>query len=152
MFKHKVVYSLLVALSLLVVLPLSACSPNESASGAPVPPNDDASGGKAYVEEVELMVMESFPVQVRAVIRGQLSDGCTEIQETRVIYDEASQTFRVQLDTYRDPELMCTQALVPFEETVDLDVRGLSAGTYTVEVQDQAESFELAVDNVLPEE
>ncbi|MGC9346661.1 MAG: hypothetical protein ACP5JG_00870 [Anaerolineae bacterium] len=152
MFKHKVVFSLLVALALLVILPLTACRPEDGVSGGPEPPSGDVSGGRAYVDDLQLLIMESFPVQVRAVITGQLSDGCTEVQETRVEYDAASQTFRLHIETYRDPEKMCTQALVPFEESVSLDVEGLSAGTYTVEIQDETATFELAVDNVLPED
>jgi inhibitor of cysteine peptidase len=151
-FKHKVIYSLLVALALAVILPLSACRPGGDASGAPMPPTDGASDGGAHVDSVELVMLESFPVQVRAVIRGQLADGCTEIRGTRVDYDEASKTFQVAIETHRDSDQMCTQALVPFEESVSLDAHGLSAGEYTVEVQDQSASFELAVDNVLPDD
>jgi inhibitor of cysteine peptidase len=46
---------------------------------------------------------------------------------------------------------MCTQALVPFEESIDLDVRGLPAGTYTVDVHGETATFTLDVDNVLEE-
>jgi hypothetical protein len=49
--------------------------------------------------------------------------------------------------TTRDAEAMCTQALVPFERTVDLETRGLPAGAYTVTAGELSESFSLAVDN-----
>jgi inhibitor of cysteine peptidase len=42
---------------------------------------------------------------------------------------------------------MCAQVLVPFEETIALDVAGLPAGAYTVVVNEVKTSFELAVDN-----
>ena len=47
---------------------------------------------------------------------------------------------------------MCTEALVPYEQAVPLDVAGLPAGVYTVTVNGVSDTFELAVDNVLPTE
>jgi len=41
-------------------------------------------------------------------------------------------------------------ALVPFEEVIPLDVAGLHAGTYIVDVNGMMESFTLDVDNTLP--
>jgi inhibitor of cysteine peptidase len=46
---------------------------------------------------------------------------------------------------------MCTQIVVPFEESIPLDVVGLPAGTYTVDVNGVTGSFTLDVDNQLPE-
>ena len=43
----------------------------------------------------------------------------------------------------------CSQAVVPFEETVALDVEGLPAGTYTVVLWDTSETFTLDMDNTL---
>jgi inhibitor of cysteine peptidase len=42
---------------------------------------------------------------------------------------------------------VCTQALVPFEETIPLDVEGLLAGEYTVNVNGVMATFTLDVDN-----
>jgi hypothetical protein len=38
-------------------------------------------------------------------------------------------------------------AIVPFEETVSLDVEGLPAGEYTVEVGELSQTFTLEQDN-----
>jgi hypothetical protein len=105
--------------------------------------------GDAFIDRVDVLILESFPVQVRAVIQGNLPDGCTDIQEVRVEHEEGSNLFEVTIVTHRDPELMCTMALVPFEESVSLDVLGLSAGTYTVDAHGVTGTFELVVDNVL---
>ena len=102
------------------------------------------------MEELSLLMMESFPVQVRAQLRGQLPDGCTEIEAVTVEHDEAAQTFTIQIETERDAEMMCTQALVPFEESVELPVRGLPAGTYTVEANGATATFTLSTDNEIP--
>ena len=105
--------------------------------------------GRADVEEVELIILESFPVQVVAVARGHLRDGCTEIDSVHTSFDAGSNTFSVEITTARDSEAACTQALVPFEERIDLEVLNLAAGTYTVDVNGVRETFTLAVDNEL---
>lgn len=115
------------------------------------PATGDVIHGVADVEEVDVLIMESFPVQVSAVARGSLRDGCTQIHEVRTRFEEGSQTFVVEITTVRDADAVCTQALVPFEERVELEVRGLPAGTYTVEVNGVRETFTLAVDNVAPD-
>ena len=101
-------------------------------------------GGRAYVESVEVMLLESFPLQVRVGIAGNLSDGCTHLGEPQVARD--GDTFRVTLPTTRE-EGMCTQALVPFEHTLPLAVEGLPKGTYTVDVEGRTASFTFERDN-----
>jgi inhibitor of cysteine peptidase len=104
----------------------------------------------APVESVEVMILESFPVQVRLLVAGNLPDGCTELDDWTVTRDD--DTFSVTLPTTRTEDAMCTQALVPYEVTIPLDVAGLAAGTYTVDVNGVTAQFTLDVDNVLPEE
>ena len=43
----------------------------------------------------------------------------------------------------------CTTEVVPFEEIIPLDVYGLSAGDYTVDVNSVTDTFTLDMDNVL---
>jgi hypothetical protein len=107
--------------------------------------------GQANVESVEIQLLESFPVQVNLLVKGNLPDGCTELDQVNVTFDEASNTFNVEVTTQRPADAMCTEALVPFEETIPLDVHGLPAGTYTVEVNRVTDVFTLNVDNVAPE-
>lgn len=135
--------SLMIAAMMLV----TACT----AFQAEGPKDSDPVRGDAEVDEVELLIMESFPVQVAAIARGHLRDGCTEIDEVTTTFDEGENTFYVEITTVRDPDAMCTQALVPFEERIDLEVRGLSAGTYTVDVNGVQETFTFDVDNELQE-
>ena len=45
--------------------------------------------------------------------------------------------------------MMCTQAIVPYEKVVPLDVYGLKAGTYDVNVNTVTDSFELSIDNII---
>lgn len=103
--------------------------------------------GTATVENVDLLILESFPVQVNAHVQGWLGDGCTELAPYEVVRE--GNTFRLTLTTTRPAEAVCTLQLIELDETIALDVAGLPKGTYTVDVNGVTETFELAVDNVL---
>jgi inhibitor of cysteine peptidase len=137
-----------IAISLLWIALLSGCGAEATSD---LPPTGAPSEGGVFVNDVELMIMESFPVQVRAVIQGDLADGCTSIQDIETQRDVEDRRFTVRIETTRDDDAICTQALVPFEESIDLDVKGLPAGTYTVDVHGETATFTLEVDNVLEE-
>ncbi|MCB0203983.1 MAG: hypothetical protein KDI55_06090 [Anaerolineae bacterium] len=102
--------------------------------------------GEAMVENVDVQILESFPVQVHVVVTGYLPDGCTTLDEPTT--QRNGNEFVVTLTTQRPADAMCTQALQSFEVVVPLDVEGLPAGQYTVDVNGVSTSFELAVDNV----
>lgn len=130
--------------------PVSSESPTPPAGGEEPPAGETITGENAIVEELRLNIMESFPLQVSATIQGFLPDGCTAIKE--ITSSRAGDNFPITILTQRPAEAMCTQALVPFEETVSLDVLGLPAGTYTVTAGDQSATFTFDMDNVLQEE
>jgi inhibitor of cysteine peptidase len=102
--------------------------------------------GVAPVERVDVLIMESFPVQVSASVAGYLPDGCTTLAEPRVSFDGAN-TFTVVLPTTRPADAMCTEAIVDFDTSIPLPVEGLPKGIYTVDVNGVTATFELAVDN-----
>jgi inhibitor of cysteine peptidase len=134
---------------LLAAALLAACGPTAAPTpGAPEPTGAGVIRGQAIVEEIDIQILESFPVQVHVVARGYLPDGCTEIDE--IEKTRAEQTFQVTITTVRPADAVCTEALVPFEEVISLDVLGLEAGIYTVDVNGVTGSFELSVDNEPP--
>ncbi len=103
----------------------------------------------APVEEIEIVILESFPVQVQVIARGNLPDPCTEISE--ILQEREDDTFFITIKTYRFPGF-CIQVLAPFEEIIPLDVYGLPANTYTVDVNGVQGTFDLEVDNILLKE
>jgi len=112
------------------------------------PAREDLDGFQqnVYVDSIQVLILESFPVQVHVTVVGNLPDGCTSIVSSKAeMVDET--TFQLNIYTERPEDMMCTMALVPFEETIKLDVEGLSAGTYTVKGFDFEETFTLDVDN-----
>ncbi len=135
----------MILLILMTGVVLTACQPAPPVDEPPV--NDYTYGEDAIINSVEVMLLETFPVQAQVIIMGHFPDGCTTLDEVTV--ERSEQEFIVTLTTRRQTDLVCTQALVPFEETVELDIEGLEAGTYTVIVQDQQAIFTLSVDNVL---
>ena len=101
--------------------------------------------GLAPVEEIEIVILEIFPVQIDVIARGNLPDPCTEISE--VLQEREGNTFFITIKTYRSPGL-CIQVLAPFEEIIPLEVYGLPAGTYIVDVNGVQDIFVLEVDNI----
>lgn len=95
--------------------------------------------GKIFVDTLEVQFLEAATPQV--LIQGNLSDGCTQLAEREV--ERQGNTFQVTLTAERAPEQMCTEALVPFEETVPLETMNLPAGEYTVNVNGKTETFTL---------
>ena len=117
-------------------------------------PEEDINGyiyGDAIVEEVNILLMESFPVQVLVIARGYLPDGCTQIDDRYISFNEEENTFNLQITTKRPADAICTQAIVPFEESIYLDVYGLEKGAYVVNVNGIVEEFELDTDNIIRE-
>jgi inhibitor of cysteine peptidase len=102
--------------------------------------------GLATVEEIDILTLESFPVQIFVIASGYLPDPCTEISE--VLQEIEGNAFFITIETYRSPGF-CIQVLAPFEEVIPLYVYGLPAGTYTVEVNGVQGTFDLEIDNIL---
>lgn len=96
------------------------------------PISPDAPGwgeSAAIIESISIQVRESYPVQVVAVVRGYLPDGCTYIDRFR--QHRQGNQIRIQIATGRS-DGFCTQALVPFEQTIELDVPHTASGLYSV--------------------
>jgi inhibitor of cysteine peptidase len=104
----------------------------------------------ATVETIQVITLESFPVKVQVEAKGYLPDSCTEIKQIQTQKEENS--FNITISTKRPKDAICTQAIVPFNRTIPIDVLGLKAGNYTINVNGIKGSFELAVDNMLNEQ
>ena len=137
----------LIPLIILSVIFLAGCDP------VSMPPQDDGEfiyGQEATFESLEVVILESFPVRVMVTVTGYLPNGCVVLDEISSGRDGFD--FTLMAATHRPAgDVECTEALVPFTETVELEVLGLEAGTYTVHAQEQTVTFDLAVDNILEE-
>ncbi|MEZ4594584.1 MAG: hypothetical protein R3D55_26085 [Chloroflexota bacterium] len=156
--KLKTIFTLLL---LTFALALAACSPTGAEPAATDNPADKPTPtvneetivempgktviGEATVQAMSILILESFPVQVHVNVTGYLGDGCTSLGE--ISTRQEGNTFFVTMPTERPAEAMCTQQLVGFEESIPLNVEGLAAGTYTVDVNGTTDSFTLQMDN-----
>jgi len=136
--------------------PVSTANPDrpvrsdDPLSVAPSTPDlDNAVIDEANISSIEIAILESFPVQIQVLVTGTLPDGCTRIGpiDTR----REGTVFDVTIHTVRPADAMCTQVISEFEEVVPLDVYGLAAGTYTVNVNGVTDTFTLDMDNAISE-
>ena len=136
--------------SALFAILVASCAPL-TATPSPIVTESPTAGRVAVVKSIDILLLESFPLQVHAVVSGDLPDaGCTTIASIEQVRE--GNTFNLTLVTTTDPLALCAQALTPFEEVVPLDVYGLPAGTYTVQAGGVQTTFEFTVDNILPTE
>ena len=124
---------------------------NEATTPAPATPlatalSEDAAATPenavaVIIDNIRLLVLQSDPVQVDLTITGNLPNGCTILQG--VTQERQENNFIVQVQASYDDQMPCTEALVPFSETLALDVADLPDGVYTVQVGDKSDSFAL---------
>lgn len=145
--KHYIAASLIIILG----LALSACAADSDnnidqsvsvdSSNMPLPVEpDDSSGSEsdegkvranARVEGFELLIMESYPVQVMLVVSGALPTPCHEFRYEVSEPDGENQIF-VEIYSMVDPGEVCVEMEQPFAENISLPVAGLPDGIYTV--------------------
>lgn len=100
---------------------------------------------QASLEDIEIQLSESLLPGVHIVVKGYLSDGCTKID--RITQKRTDNDFSITITTIRPADLNCIQVIVPFEETIPLDVTDLNTGVYTVTVNSMSDTFTLEVEN-----
>ena len=101
---------------------------------------------RVQVDELQVSLLESLPTQVQVTVRGSLPNGCARI--TKIAQTREGTRFFISIGATKDPNAICTQALVPFEESVTLDTSGLAPGTYSVQVHGVVAPLTLSADMV----
>lgn len=130
--------------------PVSSDDPTATPEPEPYPGDEEMIIQDAVITGVDIHIMESFPLQASVQIDGELGDGCTELAPIET--EREGDTFHITVQTERPADAVCTMELRFFSETVPLDIEGLEAGTYTVDVNGVTETFTLEQDNVLEPE
>jgi hypothetical protein len=131
---------LLVPLTILVLF-LAACNgpdtPVTSQPGNPqaVPTSTrdlgDMQEGPVFVDSSDLLIMESYPVQINLHLIGNLPTPCHQFQADVAAPDPQNQ-IHVRVYSLVNPAVMCTQVLQPFDESVSIPMTGVADGTYSV--------------------
>jgi len=92
---------------------------NNMPSYAPQPGDVNFSRGNVFIEEMGLLIRESFPPQITLGISGNLPTPCHQLRAVISVPDTENK-INVEVYTVVDPNMMCTQVLKPFQENIEL--------------------------------
>lgn len=127
--------------ALLVLAILAACgsvlgdSPVSSEDSTPVAdvvtPVGSGIRSDVYIGSASLLIMESFPIQVRALVQGDLPTPCHMLTIT-VSQPDAENNIHIEMYSEAEEGAICIQMLQPFEESVEIAMTGQAEGDYAV--------------------
>ena len=85
----------------------------------PQPGDDAMTRGQAFLDSADLLILESYPVQIMLIIKGSLPTPCHQL---RVAIDPPDEKNQIQVDLYSviEPNQICVQVEEPFERNVGL--------------------------------
>ena len=96
-------------------------------------PEGDFIRSYTNIHNVEVIVLESFPMQVELHITGEHPDGC----ELPVVVDQQRDGNTVTVEIYRElpADVFCPMVLQPYDDTIKLD-GNFEPGDYVFKVND----------------
>ncbi len=89
------------------------------------------------IQEIEVLLAESDPVQVTVEVNGWLPDGCTEHHQTHLTQE--GNTITIQITNIRPRGFACATVVTEYQERVSIGT--LPAGDYTVIVNGVEQEF-----------
>ena len=133
----------------LVLILLVACSPSDGAVSNPpgddpvntpayTPPvhdylpqegDRDLERGKVYIDSAQVLILESYPVQIMLSLQGNLPTPCNYLR-VNVQPPDAENRVVVEVYSVTDPNMMCIQVLQSFDASIPLGT--FPTGHYTV--------------------
>lgn len=108
---------------------------------APQPGDDELQRGEVFISSTELLMLESYPLQVQMLIQGDLPTPCHEL---RFIVSQPDEQGNIEVEAYSlvDPGQICIQVMEPFE--VSLSLGSYTEGSFIVLINgEQVEYFEI---------
>jgi len=95
----------------------------------PEPGDVNFSRGNVFIDSSDLLIMESYPVQIALVLKGSLPTPCNQL---RVVASPPDEQNRIQVEVYSviDPAQLCIQVLEPLDVNVGLG--SFPTGHYSV--------------------
>ncbi|MBN1669175.1 MAG: hypothetical protein JW862_18920 [Anaerolineales bacterium] len=108
---------------------------------APQLGDEELRRGEVFINTTELLLLESYPVQINMIVQGDLPTPCHEL---RVVVSEPDAQGNIEVEAYSlvDPNQICIQVMEPFE--ISLSLGSYTQGSFTVLINGEpVESFEL---------
>lgn len=107
-------------------------SPGGIVTSTPTTPNQEDSSlsrGEVFVDSAQLIILESYPLQIKLAVAGNLPTPCHQLR-SKVNAPDDQNRITVELYSLVDPLEICIQVLQSFETEIDLG--SYPDGTYTV--------------------
>ena len=92
------------------------------------------------INDISVILLESFPLQVHVVVNGHLNDGCTTLNE--ITQRREGNTIRIHITTKRPKDAICIQVIKEVQERIPLEGSFLP-GRYRVIVNGVEKEFEI---------
>jgi hypothetical protein len=135
--KKRILWTSLIALLVAATLLITGCQETPVTTT----PEPDMEISLAPIHEVNVVFMESDPIQVGVIIQGGLSDGCTEFNDVEVIQE--GNTINVEVTVQRPKDAGCTDEYRYFEHNLNLGSNFTPGETYTLKVNDYTTTFNM---------
>lgn len=100
---------------------------------APSPSDEGMTRGEVYLDGVQLLTLESFPLQFMLNLKGNLPTPCHQLR-IAVSPPDAENKVNIEVYSIADPDQTCVQVLAPFE--VNYALGSFPSGTYSLWVND----------------
>jgi hypothetical protein len=96
---------------------------------SPQPGDINFSRGEVFIDSTDLLIMESFPIQIALVLKGNLPTPCNKL---RVVTNPPDDQNRIQVEVYSviNPAETCIQVLEPLDANIMLG--SFPTGHYSV--------------------
>ena len=120
--------------------PVTSTTPAPVQEKPTVPEPESKQEKLVMVDSVEVLILESFPVQYNTLIQGHFRNGCESIDS--ISQTSANQKITVLVNS-KSTGGFCTQALVPFSETISLNTQDLAQGEATLDVNGITATFNI---------
>jgi len=128
----KIPITTLMSIGLAAVL-AAACSYQSNPTGA-----DDLLVEPIQVESVDVLILESFPPQAVAHVRGILGDGCSEFHSLQ--QERSGNIVTVTILRQRPRDAICTQIGKVYDENIPLEGQ-YPPGRYVLRVNEVVKRF-----------
>jgi hypothetical protein len=94
----------------------------------------DLQSGPVYIDATQLIMKESYPVQVELLVVGNLPTPCHHLRVDTTEPDEDGH-IQIQIYSVSNPDTMCAQVLEPFEAAIPLG--DFTEGNFTYSINDE---------------